>query len=521
MQQVELLVALLAVIGAVGAISQKLKIALPILLVLTGMAISLAPSIPAVKLNPDVVFFIFLPPLLYMDAFNTPWKELKDVADSIAMSAVGLVLATVVAVAAAVHAVVPGMPWAVALAMGAIVSPTDAVAASAISKDVKMPKTLLDIIKGESLVNDATGLVAYQFAVAAVCTGAFSWTEAGTRFFYVSLGGVAIGYALGWLLSKLRTRLDHTPVEIIASLLSPYVVYLAAEHLHLSSVLAVVTAALYLGWRSPRMQNSQTRLQLVANWETLVYLLNGFCFLLMGLQLRPVLETARAYKPGELLLWTATAALAPILVRFAWAFIVVSAYYFLKGQAQPCWKDKFVFSWSGMRGVVSLAAALALPFVCANGQPFPHRDLLVFLTIVVIAATLIFQGLTLPAIVKKFGFQTDISHSQEEERKARLFLSREGVRSIDELARANSIDLDHPDLQRILNKYLDHAIANIDVEEHSLTTSELLRSLQLQTIASQRSILIRMRETHEIDEGVFRVLQKELDLEEVHLNGRQ
>ena len=213
MQQVELLAALLAVIGIVGAIAQKLKIALPILLVLTGMMISLTPGVPTVKLDPDAVFFIFLPPLLYMDAFNTPWKELKDVAEAVTLSAVGLVLVTVVAVGAAVHAVVPGMPWAVALTFGAIVSPTDAVAASAIGKEVNLPKKVMDIIKGESLVNDATGIVAYQFAVAAVLTGAFSLSEAGTRFFYVSCGGIVVGFILGWLIAKLRTSLDHRPVE--------------------------------------------------------------------------------------------------------------------------------------------------------------------------------------------------------------------------------------------------------------------------------------------------------------------
>ncbi len=264
MQQVEIIVALLTVIGIVGALSQKIKIALPILLAVTGMIISLVPFIPTVHLEPDVVFFIFLPPLLYLDAFNTSWKELKNVAEIVTLQAVGLVLVTVAAVAAAIHAVVPDMPWAVAITLGAIVSPTDAVAASAISKEVQLPKRLMDIIKGESLINDATGLVAYQMAVAATLTGAFSWASAPNRFLYVGFGGIVLGLVLGVFLSRIRTKLEHRPVEIITSLLSPFVVYIAAEHLHVSSVLAVVVAGVYLGWRGPLMHSSKTRLQAVA-----------------------------------------------------------------------------------------------------------------------------------------------------------------------------------------------------------------------------------------------------------------
>jgi CPA1 family monovalent cation:H+ antiporter len=376
MQQVELVVALLAIIAIVGAISQKLRVALPILLVLTGMAISMAPNIPPVHLEPDAVFFIFLPPLLYLDAFNTSWRQLKDVGELVTLQAVGLVLATVGAVAVAIHSVIPGIPWTAALVFGAIVSPTDAVAASAISKEVKLPKRLMEIIKGESLTNDATGLVAYQFAVAAAATGAFAWQEAGTRFFYVAIGGIVVGLATGLFLVRLRTRLEHKPVEIIVSLLSPFIAYLTAEHLHVSSVLSVVTAGLMLGWRSPLMHGSSTRLHATANWETIAYLLNGFSFLLMGLQLRPILETVKAYPASQLILWTATAALAPLAIRFIWTFTTAPIYNKLRKQPQPSWKHLFVFSWSGMRGVVSLAAALAFPLSRSADISYYCRDCL-------------------------------------------------------------------------------------------------------------------------------------------------
>jgi len=520
LQQVELIVALLAVIGIVGAIAQKIKVALPILLVTAGMIISLTPSVPAVILDPNAVFFIFLPPLLYLDAFNTPWKELKNVAESVSFAAVGLVLVTVFAVAAVVHAIVPGIPWPVALALGAIVSPTDAVAASAISKEVQLPKELMDVIKGESLVNDATGLVAYQFAVAAAVTGAFSWYAAGTRFLYVSLGGVALGLVMGWILARLRTKLDNRPVEIVSSLLSPFIVYLAAEHLHVSSVLSVVTAGLLIGWQSPRMLNSVTRLQILANWETIAYVLNGFSFLLMGLQLAPILETVKKYPVGQLVLWTAVAAFAPILIRFAWSFILIPLHGLLKHDHDSTWKHAFVFSWAGMRGVVSLAAALALPLTCADGQPFPYRDLLIFLTVAVIGSTLLLQGLTLPAIVEKVGFEPEENHSEEEERQARLFLAREGVRRIDELAREKNIDLDDPELQKILSKHLNRVVSHITAEAFNSAADQMWRDIQKQAIEAQREVLISMRENNKTDERIFRLLQNELDLEEAHLDGK-
>lgn len=518
MQQVELVVALLAIIAIVGAISQKLRIALPILLVLTGMAISMAPNIPPVHLEPDAVFFIFLPPLLYLDAFNTSWRQLKDVGELVTIQAVGLVLATVAGVAVAIHSVIPAMPWAAALAFGAIVSPTDAVAASAIAKEVKLPKRLMEIIKGESLTNDATGLVAYQFAVAAVTTGAFAWHEAGARFLYVAIGGIFIGLATGLFLVRLRTRLEHKPVEIIVSLLSPFIAYLTAEHLHVSSVLSVVTAGLMLGWRSPQMQNSTTRLHATANWETIAYLLNGFSFLLMGLQLRPILETVKAYPAPQLILWTATAALAPLVIRFIWTFTTAPIYNSLRKQQRPSWKHLFVFAWSGMRGVVSLAAALALPITCSQGQPFPYRDLLIFLTIAVIASTLIIQGITLPTIVKMFEFEPDAYSPEEAERKARLALSREAVRRIDELARAENIDLEDPILQSHINKYLERAVANIGPEAHNHPAINVWQRVKSEAILAQRALLLKLRDSDEIQDETFRQIQYELDIEETKLD---
>lgn len=518
MKEVELLVLLLAIIGIVGAISQKLRVSLPILLIVVGMVISLKSNIALVRLEPDTVFFIFLPPLLYLDAFNTSWKDLKDVGDLITIQAFGLVLITVVGVAALIHAVLPTIPWAAAFVFGAIVSPTDAVVASAITKEVRLPKRVMDIIKGESLVNDATGLVAYQFAVAATVTGTFSWSEAGTRFLYVGFGGVLVGLITGWILSVLRTKLENRPVEIIGSLLSPFISYFTAEHLHVSGVLSVVTAGLLLGWRSPTMLSSQVRLHSKANWETIAYILNGFSFLLMGLQLKPILETVKSYPPEQLLLWTTTAAIAPIFIRFAWTFSVAPAYARLMRRDVPNWKHIFVVSWSGMRGIVSMAAALALPLSCANGQAFPYRDLIIFLTVVVIASTLLLQGVALPAIVKYFGFASDLYDDGNAERETRLYLSREAVRTIDELARKNNLDMEDPGIQKVINHYIELTIDNFRPQSHDSSNIETWRLLQHEAIKSQRRILIGMRDNHKIGEELFRVLQNELDLEETQVN---
>lgn len=517
MHQVELFVCLLAVVGFVGAISQKIRVALPILLVVVGMIISVIPTIPDVLLEPDAVFFIFLPPLLYVEAFNTSWKKLQGVGEEISFQAVGLVLVTVAAVAAVIHAVVPAMPWSAAFVLGAIVSPTDAVAATSIAKEVHLPTRLMDIIKGESLVNDATGLVAYQFAVAATVTGAFSWEAAGERFLYVSIGGVLIGLAMGYLLAFIRTKLDHRPVEIVVSLLSPFIAYLTAEHLHVSSVLSVVTAGLYLGWRGPTMLSSHVRLQSFANWETIVYVLNGFSFLLMGLQLDPIMRTVKTYPPLLLVFWTLAAAFAPLAIRFLWIFSLAPLYCLIKKRPMPSWQLLFVLSWSGMRGVVSLAAALALPMVCANGAAFPYRDLLTFLTIAIILSTILFQGATLPLIVNKFGFSPNLPESELIERQARVYLAREALRRIDEVAREKQMDMDDPTVRRILNRYLERAMSNVNPDVVEPLKSETWILLLDESIKMQRQVLVAMRSEEKIDDELFRILQNELDLEEAQM----
>jgi Na+/H+ antiporter len=518
MKQLEIVVALLVVMGFVGALAQKVRIALPILLVVTGVLLSLVTPAEAVRLEPDVVFLIFLPPLLYSEAFNTPWHELKGVLDWVILQALALVVLTVFGVSAAIHAVIPGLPWAAAFVFGAIVSPTDAVAAAAISREVAMPRQVMEIVKGEALTNDATGLVAYKFAVAAVCTGAISYSEIGQEFALLCFGGIIYGLVIGWLLSLVRTKLDHRPVEIISSLISPFFIYLTAERLHVSGVLAVVAGGLMVGFYRPRMYSSQVRLQANANWETISYVLDGFSFLLMGLQFSHVLSAVKTYPLGQILVWTLIAGCAPTLIRLIWSFSFSPIYAKIARKPSPAWSHLLLFSWSGMRGVVSLAAALALPLTCSNGAAFPYRDLIIYLTLVVITSTLLVQGLTLPLLAKRFGNSPDAYDAVEAERKARLYLAREAARRVDEMARQENIDPEDPTFQQVLNQYLEQAMAVIAPGEENVRRIRLQHTLEHEAVIARRRVLVSMRAEHVIREELFDKLQSELDLEEVKLN---
>lgn len=516
MQQVELIAGLLAILALVGAVAHRVKVALPVLLVIVGMAVSYFSPV-RIRLEPDTVFFLFLPPLLYAAAFNTPWRELKDVLDWVSMQAIGLVLLTVLGVSAIIHAAVPGMPWSAAFVLGAIVSPTDAVAAAAISKEIPLPRRVMAIVNGESLLNDATGLVAYRFAVAAVVTGAFSWAEAGNTFLVVATGGIVVGIVLGWIISKIRTLLDHRPVEILSSLITPFLVYLTAEHLHVSGVLAVVTTGLMVGWYRPKMYSSLTRLQARSTWETVGYMLDGLSFLLMGLQVSHVVEKVKTYPQELLVVSTVAVAIAPTLIRLLWAFTTAPIYAGISRKPRPPWSDLLLFSWSGMRGVVSLAAAFALPLTCADGSPFPFRDLLIYLTIVVIGATLVFQGLTLPFLARRYSPLNEETRG-EEELRARLRLSREAVRRIDEAARQFDVDLGDPDIEPILMRHLDKTVSIMHINDQEVEREAVKTKLEREAITAQRQLLIVMRNKDEICAPIFEKLQRELDIEEIRLD---
>jgi CPA1 family monovalent cation:H+ antiporter len=427
-QPFELIVVLLAVAIGLGILARWLRLPYPILLVVGGLLLSLQPWAPRFALPPDVVFLAFLPPLLYAAAFNTEWRMFRRQLRAITLLAVGLVLLTTTLVAWAAHDWV-GLPWASAFVLGAIVSPPDAVAAMAITQRMRVPRVVSTILEGESLVNDASALVAYRIAVGAVLGGAFELWDAGLQFVLVSVGGIAIGLAGAWLVIRLhrwldRTGLGNTKLNIAITLLTPYALYLPAEHLHVSGVLATVAAGLWVGTRCEQVFSEALYNEAVAVWGMMEFLLNGLIFILIGFQLPVILENLGDGLTVEYLARSAFLISAVVIVtRLAW--MVPGAYVprwldrqiYGYGDPYPPWQLVVVVGWTGMRGVVSLAAALAIP-VMAGDRPFPGRDLIQFLTFWVIFATLVGQGLTLPLLIRALGLGKHTENEPEADKEA-------------------------------------------------------------------------------------------------------
>ena len=430
-----LLLALMVAVAGLSVLARLVRVPYPILLVLGGLVLGFLPGMPEVALPPELVLVAFLPPLLYWAGFFSSPRDLRADARSISLAAVGLVLATTVAVAVAANAVVDGLGWAAAFALGAIVSPTDPLAATAIGRRLGVPRRLLTVLEGESLVNDATALVAYRVAVMAAVSGSFVAWQAGLRFVVGASGGVAIGLAVGWLVAEVRRRLDDPVVEIVVSVATGYAAYLPAEQFGVSGVLAAVTAGLYVGWRAPELASAPTRLLGFSFWEVLVYLANAVLFILVGLQLRPILSSL-AGTPVAVLAGQALAVSAVVVAaRMAWEFTIPYLVRVLDRRPGQIMRrvgasERLVLGWSGMRGAVSLAAALALP------QDFPMRNLILFLTFSVILATLVVQGLTLPALIRRLRFEQDDAVEREELR-ARLAATHAAIDRLDQLAGAD------------------------------------------------------------------------------------
>jgi monovalent cation/hydrogen antiporter len=538
--QLEIILGLLLAVVALATLATRLKIPYPILLVLGGSALGFIPGLPQVKLDPELVFLLFLPPLLYVSAIFTSWRDFRANVRAITLLAVGLVLMTTFVVAAVVHAVT-GLPWAAAFVLGAIVSPTDAIAATTVAQRLGVPRRIVTILEGESLVNDATGIVAYRVAVAAVVTGAFSAWEAGLQFVVGAAGGIAVGFAVGWLVVWARRHLSEDPsVQNIVSLLTPFVAYLAAEELphslwerlhdligvpadlHFSGVLAVVTTGLYLGRKGPHIISSGTRLQGYATWELITFLLNGLIFILIGLQLRSVVARLDIYSAGELILYAFLVSLTVILVRILWVF---PATYFPRWVSRrlrerdpaPPWRSVSIVAWTGMRGVISLAAALALPFQASGGQ-FPDRDLIIFLTFCVILATLVVQGLSLPALIRALGLEDD-RLGEKEETHGRIQVAEAALERLEELGAEDWVREDTEERVRGLYTYRRSRFASRfdgdpdGVEERSANYQRLMVEL----LVAQRQRLISMRDEGSIGDEVMHRIEHDLDLEESRL----
>ena len=440
MERVELVVVLLAGACAVAVLTRRWRLPYPIVLVLAGLLVAVVPGLPAVQLSPDVVFLVFLPPLLFFPAVTTSWRDFRANLRPIGLLALGLVLATTFAIGALAHAVLPGLPWAVAFALGAVVAPPDAVAATSIARRLGLPRRVVTVLEGESLVNDAASLVAYRIAVTAAVTGGFSVAAAGRDFVVASVGGVAVGVLVGAGLGLSARRLRPDPaVDNTIFLIVPYAAYLLGERLHVSGVLAVVAAGLVTARAASPFVSSETRLAGYAVRDVLSFVLTSLAFGLIGLQLRPIVAALSddGLDLPTVLGRAALVLLGVIAVRLLWVF----AASYLPRWASPRLRERdayprpatvFVVGWAGMRGPVSLAAALSLPLVTAGGAPFPSRDALVLVAFVVILGTLVLQGLTLPLLIRAFGLHDDGSDEREEVR-ARVLAATAALDRLDEL----------------------------------------------------------------------------------------
>jgi monovalent cation/hydrogen antiporter len=519
------LLGLLATAAAMLAAARLVRAPYPILLVLGGLGVGFVPGMPHVALPPDLVLIAVLPPLLYGTAFFTSLRELRANVRPVSLLAVGLVLTTTIVVATTAHALVPGLGWPGAFVLGAIVSPTDPTAATAIAERLGLPRRLVALIEGESLVNDGTGLVAYRFAVAAVVTGSFSFAEASGRFVLNVVGGVAIGLAVGYLIRQVRRRLDDPPVEITISILSGYFAYLPAQAAGVSGVLAAVTVGIYMGWHTPELTTVQTRLQGTAVWEILFFLLNALLFGLIGLQLPAILDALSGLSTMTLLRYAMFVTVAVVAARFAWVFAatylprVVSPRWPDHGSPVP-WQWPVVLGWSGMRGAVSLAAALALPLTTDAGGPFPDRDLIVFLTFAVILGTLVVQGLTLPALIQAVGLEDD-GLAAKEDAKARIRAAEAALERLDELLDEEWVREDTVQrLRGLYNFRRERFRSRFDpegdgtVEERSTDYQRLRREL----LDAERQAVVALQRSGRIDDSVMRRVVRDLDLEEARLD---
>jgi CPA1 family monovalent cation:H+ antiporter len=511
----ELVLVLLIAVAAFVTVARGLGIAYPILLVIGGVLVGLVPGVPPLHVEPDVIFLFVLPPILYIAGYFTPIRNLRDNLGIISSLAVGLVIASAVAVAVVARVLFPELPWSVAFVLGAIVAPPDAIAATAISARLAVPRQIVTILEGESLLNDATALTIYSIALAVAAGSAFTAGAVVLRFAAAILGGVGIGVAVGWVITQIRARIQDTPVEMTISLLTPYAAFLPAERLGVSGVIATVAAGLYLGHRGSHIMGADARLTGRALWDTLTFLLNGFVFIAMGFEVPLLMRTLTPAVALRFVGIGVAVTLVLVLVRAAWIFGTVFLPNRIQGRADalPC---SVVLSWAGMRGVVSLAAALALPTTLSAGTPFPARDALVIVTLTVIVLTLLGQGLTLPWLIRALRLGKDVGLGRAEAH-ARQRLVDAAMHRLDEL---DPVWPGHRPLLEQLRETYRHRSEHADRQRASGASDnedrELIehREIRRTILDAEREALLRLRAAGEVPEELLRDLERELDLEE-------
>jgi Na+/H+ antiporter len=514
------LLALLVSGAGLLILAGPLRVPYPILLVLGGLLLGFGPGVPKLTMPPQVVLVGILPPLLYLSAYSTGLRELRQNLRPISLLAIGLVAATMVGVAAVAHAAA-GLGWAESFVLGAVVSPTDPIAATAIGRRLGVPRRLIDVIEGESLVNDGTALVLLKTAIAAAAAGTFSLWAAGGRLVLNIVGGIAIGLAIGYLVRRIRRRLDNPPLEVTIAFLTGYFAFLPATALGVSGVLAAVTAGVYMGWYTPELTTVQTRLQGQGFWNILAFLLNVLLFGLVGLQLRPILDSLSGHGAWSLAAEAAAIVLAVVAVRIVWVFpaTYLPRWLFRRVRERdpypPLRYPAFV-SWNGMRGAVTIAAALLVPLHTDAGGPLPGRDLIVFFAFAVVLGTLVVQGLSLPLVIRALRLEWDDGGAEAEEAQARVRAAEAAVQRLDELASESWVLEDT--VARLRGQYqfrIDRFSARMDpdgdgrIEKRSIKYQRLRREL----LEAERRAVVEMRNTGEISDEVMRRVEHDLDLE--------
>ena len=515
----ELVLLLMICAAALSWLARHFKFPYPIALVVGGALLGLIPKLPQFPFDPQLILVVVLPPVLYQAALLTSWTDFKANIRPISLLAIGLVIATTLAVGTAFKLMVPSVPWAAAFVLGAIISPPDAVAATTILSRLNIPRHVVTILEGESLVNDASGLVIYKLAIVAVLTGVFSFSQASMQFAMVSVGGVAVGLILAFVYIAIHRRLGDPFIEVITVLTIPYAAYIAAEAWHVSGVLAVVVAGLVRGRYAPEIVSAEMRIMARSVWNVLVFILNSLIFILIGVQMSDVLEKLNRYTLPELLLLGAVISAVAIAVRFAWVFPVAYLPRWLSGSLheqapKPRNRELAIISWCGMRGIVSLAAALALPAELSDGTPFPARDLIIFVTFFVIVITLVGQGLTLTPLIRRLKVGVNWSMAQEQQ-QVRTAMSAAAIATIDAQLADAKAPQEWADQLRIEIANRVALTASQGVEQ--TPKDELLLRLRRAAIKAERKELIRLWRENEISDEVMRHQEEILDYQEAQL----
>jgi len=523
-----IVISLLFVVSMLTMLSEKLRISYPIFLVIAGLLISFIPGIPHISLEPDWVFLLFLPPLLYFAAWNTSWKDFWQLKRPIGLLAIGLVVFTATSVAYLSSAMIPDFTLAMGFVLGGIISPPDAVAATSVLQGLKIPRRVVTILEGESLLNDASSLIVFRVALATLLTGNFVFWKAGVDFFVVSVMGIIIGLLIAHVLYLVHKFFPTTSsIDTALTFIAPYLMYVGAEHFHYSGVLATVTGGLFLSYRSNEILTYNSRMQSQYVWETVVFLLNGIVFIMIGLQLPDIVNGLGKNSIGEGISYAVVISIVTILIRIIWVF--PSTYLPLllskrirENEITPKWQPVFIVAWSGMRGVVSLASGLAVPLTLTDtSTAFPQRNMILFITFVVILVTLVLQGLSLPYLIKWLKIDDDQGDVEEQEIAVRLRLATaslslmqssygEEVQMIDAFSR----------LKERYERMIDNANGRLVEKDKKTSNADFLpkyRSMLVEIVDVKRDELQKLRREKIYSDEILRARERELDFEEARL----